>query len=99
MTGIARGGNGGVVEGGVQVKTLKDAGHLVCFEKPTQVAAEISGWLTKETARWDSERSFWNSHDKQISTKQGTEMSETWIKGVKSDPFLQRSVTENKPRL
>lgn len=99
LTGIARGGSGGVADGGVEAKIVEDAGHLCCFEKPVQMAADISDWLSKETERWESEKLFWDTYDKQISTEQGTALSETWMEGVKADTHLQRSVKNDTPKL
>jgi pimeloyl-ACP methyl ester carboxylesterase len=98
-TGTGRGGNGGVADGGVEVKVVDDAGHLCCFEKPTVMAADMAVWLDKEMARWRREKEFWATYDREVSKNGGKELSEKWMQGVKQESTLQRPVANDGSKL
>ncbi|KAL6703798.1 hypothetical protein ACN47E_009097 [Coniothyrium glycines] len=94
QTGIGRGGNGGVSEGGVDAEMLEGCGHLCCFEKPVVTAERISRWLDKEVAAKKDEKIFWNTVDTGKSKNGRTELSEKWLVAMKRDPSLQRSSSD-----
>lgn len=98
-TGVGHGGNGGVADGGTEVKVVEDSGHLCCFDKPTVMAKDISGFLDKEMVRWRKEESFWATYDNGTSQDNGTRLSDKWLKGVKEDSLLQRPILKGVAKL
>jgi pimeloyl-ACP methyl ester carboxylesterase len=98
-TGIGRGGNGGVKEGGVDEQILEDCGHLCAFEKPTIIAKSVAQWLDKELGRWKEESEFWNTIDTGKSKNERTELSEKWLEIVKLDAETERTRGDGKAKL
>ena len=72
-TGTGVGGNGGVKHGKVKQKTMKDAGHLVPFERPQEVAETIGDFLTEALTIWWKDHnewtSWWQAKDRESRTK------------------------------
>lgn len=98
-TGIGPGGNGGIKDGGVEVKIVDDTGHLCCFDQPTAMAADMSVFLNKEMARWKKEKEFWATYDKGTSKNDRKELSDKWIAGVKEDAEIQRPSANGSAKL
>jgi pimeloyl-ACP methyl ester carboxylesterase len=98
-TGVGAGGNGGVADGGVEVKIVQDGGHLCVFEKPTEMAVDISVFLGKEMLRWRKEKSFWASVDTGKSKNNRTELSDKWIAETKLGSDHQRPGAKGEAKL
>jgi hypothetical protein len=54
-TGIGLGGSGGTAAGRVRDVFLKEFGHLLAQEAPTECAEAASKWLGQELQRWREE--------------------------------------------
>ena len=90
LTGTGPGGNGGVHDGGTEMKVIEKTTHFLCFETPIRVASEISEWLAKEMIRWQVEREFWAQLDTGKSKNDKKELSEKWIDMVKRGASISR---------
>ena len=90
QTGSGRGGNGGVKDGGVEQRILKNCSHMCVFEKPDIIAKHVSEWLGRETLRWTEEKQFWDTVDTGKSKNGRRELSEKWIAAVKGDKLAER---------
>lgn len=98
-TGIERGGNGGVEEGGVVQQEVEDCGHLCVFEKPGVIAKSVAEWLDKEVVRWKEEIDFWETVDTRKSKNNRTQLSDKWLELVKADTHTERPSNDSKAKL
>ncbi|KAF2675975.1 alpha/beta-hydrolase [Lentithecium fluviatile CBS 122367] len=98
-TGSARGGNGGASDGGVEMIIIGGASHLVVFEKPRQVATDVSEWLARETVRWKQEKAFWATIDTGKSKNGMRELSDKWIQEVKKGASVPRPRSRDAAKL
>lgn len=96
--GTSRGGNGGAADGGAEMKVIDKGSHFVAFDRPAQTAAEMSGWLEKEMARWEKEANFWSTVDTGKSKNDQKDLSERWVEGVKKGA-VSRPKTKDVPKL
>ncbi|KAF1841651.1 alpha/beta-hydrolase [Cucurbitaria berberidis CBS 394.84] len=99
QTGSGRGGSGGVNEGGVKEKVLKDCGHLCVFEEPSVIAEGVSVWLGEEMARWTKEIEFWDTIDTGKSKNGRKELSDKWMAVMKQDMSVKRPSTKDLAKL
>lgn len=99
VTGIGRGGNGGATDGGVESRLVEKASHLVVFEKPAQVANEISVWMKREIDRWTQERDFWATLDTGKSVNDRRELSRKWMENVKKGAVVPRPKSKDASKL
>lgn len=90
LTGTGPGGNGGVPDGGTEMKVIDKTTHFLCFETPKTIAIEIGEWLAKEVIRWQAERDFWAQVDTGKSKNDKKELSEKWIEMVKRGASIPR---------
>lgn len=98
-TGTGRGGNGGVADGGVEMKIIDNASHLVVFEKPVEIARDISEWVGKEVVRWKEEKEFFATFESGKSKNDGKELSDKWIASVKKGASIPRSKAKDAAKL
>jgi pimeloyl-ACP methyl ester carboxylesterase len=100
-TGTEAGGSGGAVDRCVQQKVLEGGGHLICFDKPAEVAADAAEWMGVEMARWRREKEFWDTADTRKSDGSGErkKLSGYWLENVKGDAALQRPRAKNMVKL
>ncbi|EEP80968.1 conserved hypothetical protein [Uncinocarpus reesii 1704] len=68
ITGSGAGGSGGVKEGRVDARTLKDVGHLIPMEAVGEAAELSAVWVGRELQRWREEeeefKRFWDGKSK-----------------------------------
>lgn len=86
-TGSGDGGSGGVPEGRVSESTVKDATHLICFEKPRECAEVACAWLIKDLKAWEASRKYAAEHRDNKSINQ-LALSDEWIR--QSKVFFKR---------
>lgn len=99
LTGTGGGGNGGVQDGGTEMKILSKTSHFLCFEAPKRVASEISEWLEKEMMRWQMEREYWAQVDTGKSKNNRKELSDKWIEMVKRGARIPRPTAKSAAKL
>lgn len=95
-TGIGRSGNGGVADGGTEMKVMEKRSHFLCFEDPQETGKEISAWLLKEKARWKFGEHFWATINTGKSKNDRKELSDQWIEMVMMGGRVCRSQAQAK---
>lgn len=83
-TGTGPGGSGGLKAGRVKGVMVKDAGHLVPFEKVANVADECIAWITPEIARFNEETAVIQRDWDRIPKDEKSTLRETSLKALTS---------------
>ncbi|RVX70369.1 hypothetical protein B0A52_05868 [Exophiala mesophila] len=95
-TGTGVGGSGGVEQGRVKAVELKNTGHMIPLERPTQTARLVAEWVGNEVGRWKDSREEWNRMWKGKSLKEKQSLDSTWKDWMGGRPGVKRSVIQQK---
>lgn len=99
-TGTGVGGSGGVQQGRVKAVELKNAGHMIPLERPTQTASLVADWIAQEVNRWKNGQDEFNRTWKMKSLKEKQSLDPTWKAWMGGRPGAKTSMMPvNKPKI
>lgn len=101
-TGTGVGGSGGVQHGRVKAVNLKNTGHMIPLERPTQTATLVADWITQEINRWKKSQDEFDRLWKGKSLKEKQSLDQTWKAWMGGRPGAKTSMmsaSNNKPKI
>jgi pimeloyl-ACP methyl ester carboxylesterase len=93
-TGVAVGGGGGVKHGQVEQAVVRDAGHLLAFEKVGDSAEVISEYLGRQTRQWKQRSDAFEKERMQKSQLEKSTIDQRWLDNVDLNGSFPNSKTK-----
>ncbi|MCJ1313626.1 hypothetical protein MMC25_007305 [Agyrium rufum] len=90
-TGTGLGGNGGQAAEAVEEVVLEQGFHDLPQERPAECARALAGWLKKERIKFNEEQQWRAKHDRMVSEKDMTVLSQLWLKNVRKRESTPRN--------
>lgn len=95
ITGTGAGGSGGAPHEKVKQAVVQGTGHMMPFEKVSECADAISGWVVKMLDSYKAEKEFYSKHTSGKSDKDMTVLSKQWLEAVRLKANVGRPAKAN----